>query len=529
MTHPIASAGHRAGARRCAASLVLLWAFARLATAQSPDHTARLLAGLDTEPPASVQVSAAAIRAHARRTSEAWRQYEQAIGTPMREWAVRELPDTSGATVFYPFSGPDFPTVQQLFPRAQRYLLVAIQPAGPPPALEGQPAAAARASLDAFQAQWQSFAGMGFFRTLDLDEDLRAARRVGFTALLMAFAVRSGHQVMDVVPLRVNADGSDLEPHPGDRASPATWQSVRIAMRREGREVHLDYLRLDLSDASLARKPAARAWIERAAAHPTVLKAASHLPQHHGFGVVRDAILNGAPLVWQDETGLDHAALDRGFSVALYGRFSRPNRIFSQGSQRSLALAYAKTAARPLGFRVGYDKDSGYAVQVATRRPGTQAAAANRPGAAAPEPLPGQPPRASAGSPEGETQALRSRIDQQLAALTRQPSRVFYGAGGAEAKPEQATYLARVRNEVELAIRRAAPTARRGMMLSVAVRADGTVDGVDMEPGSGNVTLHRAIRDAVAEQRLPAPPAHLRAGADLVVVSLRFSPRAAGR
>ena len=62
-----------------------------------------------------------------------WGRWEEKVGAPMATWAAENLPGSAGKTVFYPFSGPDFPTVHRMYPDADRYVLVAMQKGGPPP------------------------------------------------------------------------------------------------------------------------------------------------------------------------------------------------------------------------------------------------------------------------------------------------------------------------------------------------------------------------------------------------------------
>ncbi|MBC7804475.1 MAG: hypothetical protein H7Y16_11415, partial [Candidatus Parcubacteria bacterium] len=75
-------------------------------------------------------------RAVAKEGSSYWTEYETRIGRPMRKWGCQELGRVDGGTVFYPFSGPDLPTPVQLFPDADRYVLVSMQKAEPPPPLD---------------------------------------------------------------------------------------------------------------------------------------------------------------------------------------------------------------------------------------------------------------------------------------------------------------------------------------------------------------------------------------------------------
>ncbi|MCC6532843.1 MAG: hypothetical protein IT531_09860 [Burkholderiales bacterium] len=353
--------------RAACLALLIVSNCAAAAGALSPDSVGRILAGLESSPQ-GLPISSAELAQYAHNAAARWKQYEARIGAPMQRWAESELAPAPGGTVFYPFAGPDFATVQRLYPRAQRYVLVALQRAEAPPVLEHSTAADLSAFLGRFSDAWKQFAQIGFFRTVDLDEEAKQpGLRAGTIVPLLAFAVRSGYRVSSVEPMRVNASGSDLEVHPGPRTDAATWNSVRMVLERESRVVVLDYVRMNLADSVLAARPEARAWIATMAAHRTVLKAASHLLQSPRFGIVRDALLEHAPSIVQDETGLDYASLLKDFDVKLYGRFSRPHRLFDQNAQRALAAAYqSEQEIKPLAFRVSYQRQEAN-LQVATR------------------------------------------------------------------------------------------------------------------------------------------------------------------
>ena len=364
-----------AGLAGCARLLLWLVALSIPAVGAAPGTTldantvARTLAGLQTAVPAGMQIEEGQLREYARAASERWKIYERRIGTPMLKWAQTELTPARGATVFYPFSGPDFATVQRLYPDAGRYVLIAMQRAENVPALGEASAAELSAFLGRFSEAWKQFAQIGFFRTLDLDEEAKQpGLRAGVTAPLVAFAVRSGYTVLSVEPVRVNATGTELEPHPGARGERGTWNSVRMVLTADGRRVTVDYVRMNLADASLGAHPEQRAWIERMAANRTVLKAASHLLQSPRFAIVRDALLERAPSIIQDETGIEYGALTKAFNVKLYGRFSKPHTLFNKEAQRALAEAYqSQPDVKPLTFRVSYQRQPEANLQVATR------------------------------------------------------------------------------------------------------------------------------------------------------------------
>jgi len=365
----------RSPARIIVALIALAFAPAAVAApgGLSVDETARLLAGLSAEGAALDDSRATQAARYAKEFSDRWRTYDRRIASVITKWAAEELESTPGETIYYPFAGPDLPTVHALYPDAGRFILVALQVAGPVPRLDDMTDNAFRWFMNVFRRGWVGFSRRGYFLTNDMKRDMHEESVLGgITPVLLGFASRLGFEVRDITPIRLAADGSDVEVHPGDRGDRATWNSVRLDLKRrsDGGRVIVDYVHLDLSDQSLRSDEAGRRWIERVSRHRVVTKAASHLMQRPFFSIVRDAILKHAPSLWQDETGIDYSELTPHFDITLYGDFTRAHRLWTAGVQRSLAQAYQqRDDVRPLPFRVGYEKASGSCVQVAVRRP----------------------------------------------------------------------------------------------------------------------------------------------------------------
>lgn len=342
------------------------------AMAHTPDETAKYLAGMASEGFSADAGNTKLVEKYAKVVEPKWASYWKRIATPMVDWAHAELAQTPGETIFYPFAGPDFPTVAQLYPDAGRYVLVALQTGGRVPRLGAMNTKHLRLYLDLFKRGFTDFTRRGYFRTDDLKADTGHERTIeGITPVLMAFAARMGFTVDAVTPMRISADGADLEPNPGPVDEVPTWDSVRLAMTRpDGEKVTLDYVHLDLSDDSLKQHDNARTWLTSVSGHRVFTKAASHLMQKPFFAVIRDALIGHAPSVVQDETGLDYKDLVKGFDVTLYGDFDRAYPLWTEGVQRELATAYKSAkGTKKLPFRVGYTKDAGSCLQVANRKP----------------------------------------------------------------------------------------------------------------------------------------------------------------
>lgn len=325
-----------------------------------PNALAREYAGL-AAPEAAPASSSKTAKQGTRKVSPgktAWAKYERTIGIPLRKWAAEEIAPAKGGTVFYPFSGPDFVTVAEMFPDADRYLLVAIQPAGPvvdSRAMSGEAYAAFEAKLN---AAWSKFGRLGFFRTQDLDENTASSSApLTSTPVMMAFAASLGFDVASVRPLQFNPQTADYEPVVPTAST--QWSSVRLDLTKEGRPVVVDYLCVDLSDQNLKSHPSELAWIQKAATNPVLLKAASHLLPKPYFSLCRSAIVQGTPLLVQDETGLEHPDLKRIGSIKLYGRFAGVLKLFNRTSQKDLAAAYADAGqTSPLPFAFSYQKSA---------------------------------------------------------------------------------------------------------------------------------------------------------------------------
>jgi len=284
---------------------------------------------------------------------ESWAIYQKNHGHLMTEWAKTEIKFSSTGTVFYPFSGPDFVTVNQLYPDADRYVMVAMQSAGEPAQLAPMSPERAQHFQTKFLREWKRFAYNAFFITAELEADRFAkSAHIGITTILITFALYSGYDVAELYPIAYDsASGQFLK-------SAGPWNSVRLVLKKNGKTVALDYVSLDLSDQNLLVKESMRGWLSHMTQHPMLIKAASHLLQDGNFIILRDMIVKNAPMVVQDETGVDYAQLRKIGKVDLYGGFSLPFEQFSPHKQQSLAQAYRQAIdVKPMPFAFSYNKE----------------------------------------------------------------------------------------------------------------------------------------------------------------------------
>jgi len=347
----------------------------------SPDDTARLLAGLAASENAGAVAAEPLIVDYRTNVGTMWQSYEKSRGAAMSEWARSASAGGDAPVVFYPFGGADFMTVQRLHPRATHYTLVAREPAGALPDLTETERLEER--LAPFLQASHQFTTFGYFATAALR---RFSKRRGeieaISGILALSAARAGYAVRSIEALAFDEKAHEYRPVAA--GVDTDWESIRLTLERgDGETVVLDYVVLDLQDEHLSEHESQADWIRRQAGNHTFLKAAGHALQTPSFSITARAILNHAPSILQDESGLGYPALNRSFEVRLFGTFEgMSTHLFDAqkksgkgiheqtlGAEAALIEAYAeRTDVEPLPFKLGYAKAAGSSVQYGVRR-----------------------------------------------------------------------------------------------------------------------------------------------------------------
>ena len=328
--------------------------------AEVTQANARLLAGL---PPTGVhggEISGMSFwLAHARAMDAAWQRTSEHRLATWRAFAAREIDalDASRAPLFYPFSGPDFLYAHTLFPRAQRYLLVGLEPPGVAPRWGAMTASQAAASLAQLRQSTSTLLNLSFFRTESMRSDLNRGQLQGVAPVLMAMAARSGFNVRAVDEVHLNDAGALCM----GAATDGGAGGVRLALAEPGAGAlrELIYLRVDLGDRALAGTPQFERHVRSLGPGPVFLKAASYLMHKSNFSAVRAMVLERARLVVQDDSGIPYRAFQATqWNGRFYGAYAQPIPKFRDWTQPALREAYARSAL-PLDTGIGYSHRRG--------------------------------------------------------------------------------------------------------------------------------------------------------------------------
>ncbi|MBC7448986.1 MAG: hypothetical protein H7330_13105 [Hymenobacteraceae bacterium] len=323
------------------------------------DALGRYLAGMPARAGAPLPDTASSSprwQAFARGISAKWRTYDRSHTRPIRLWAASQLDSASRslATVFYPFSGPDLLNVYTYFPQADTYVMVGLEPVGalPTPAVLTQPGL-----FKSVQSALWSVLSFSFFRTNSMASDFKSAELDGTLPVLLLFATRTGHRVIDAQLVHLGADGRLAEGAGVANSSQVSGSRLLLA-DSTGRQQMVYYFSADISDGQLGAKSPLIAFTKNLGPVATFVKSASYLMHKSYFSRVRNVVLNQSQLLLQDDSGIAYDFFDNGqWNITHYGHYAKPIPLFAKHFQFDLLTAYQDSVHRPhpLPFGTGYN------------------------------------------------------------------------------------------------------------------------------------------------------------------------------
>jgi hypothetical protein len=319
---------------------------------------ARFIAGL-TNPEGSLAASEnkPAWIKYAKFINQSWERFDARHLAPMREWAAKELGTAGAATVFYPFSGPDFVNMYALFPHAKTYLMIALEPVGEIPDFS---AAAENHFFAHLERSLYDLLQLNFFITEKLKNSLGEPELKGILPVLLFFLAREKTQVLNVQYWVMKPDGTIEEsPAVGPRlVSRDDVAGVRIDFARPGSEDKqtLYYFRFNLRDDSLKRHEKFVSFLKGFGPLTTFAKAASYLMHKPRYAGIRQFILDQSNYVLEGDSAIPVKYFDQAaWNLKFFGTYTSPIQYFKNFQQKDLAEIYKGSAnVFPLPFGIDY-------------------------------------------------------------------------------------------------------------------------------------------------------------------------------
>jgi hypothetical protein len=324
------------------------------ARATSPNDVARFLAGL---PPSENSPLAGLTRErtwqrHAASMDSAWANIETRQLARIRAWSASELTAPSDV-LYYFFSGPDFLYADAFFPSATTYVMAALEPSGPLPAIGRHRSERLGHGLAQLRSSLNSVLNFSFFRTREMRTTLSANTFSGTLPILYIFLARTGKTIDEVTFHDINEDGTLVAAGEGLPKGAANVAKV-LFRGSDGKQRTIYYVQTDLSNGGW-RKSGFKAFCEKLEPGDALIKSASYLMHSNAFTEVRTHLLERSKRLLQDDSGVPITFFKGDeWQLRPYGRYLGPIAVFPENYQQHLAELFRGGKPPGIDFGIGY-------------------------------------------------------------------------------------------------------------------------------------------------------------------------------
>jgi hypothetical protein len=300
--------------------------------------------------------------AYAKRFNQRWKKLEEGKFSLMREFRAKEIEPMAGnpKTLLYPFSGPDFLNAFLFFPNQERYIMLALEPAGSLPDFKKFPSDSLKGYLSNIEQSLHAILNFSFFRTNSMAVDFKKQEELnGAVHLISIFMERTGNTLLGLEKVRVDSTGKITTSTVGGGICGNV--GIRIFFKNKASDAKREviYFSCDLSDNGLSANPCFASFLRNLGPVNTYLKSASYLLHNTYFSKTRNAILKNSALVLQDDSGIPVRYFGaENWQRQLFGTYDKPINLFKTRFQADLKTLYDSTdkaTVKPLAFGIGYD------------------------------------------------------------------------------------------------------------------------------------------------------------------------------
>lgn len=316
------------------------------------NEVARYLAGLPSADAEGAKfVRDANWQQHAQNFNAAWDKLEKAQLSKVRDWSAQQL-KTPPRPLFYTFSGPDFIYANSFFPSATTYVMVGLEPIGPIPQVNDR----TRFALANLRGSLNTILNISYFITSDMGSRLHSGELRGTLPIFYAFLARSGKTIHEVSLVNLDREGvaHEVAAH-GQRGAARVDPGVKIVFSSgAGPRQTIYYFSTDLSDAGVKASGFLK-FVDKLGSGDALVKSASYLLHGGNFSLVRQALLDKANTVVQDDTGIPARFFKpEEWQLQPFGAYLGPIEIFQGMYQPQLAQLFRTGKPPKLDFGIGY-------------------------------------------------------------------------------------------------------------------------------------------------------------------------------
>ncbi len=319
----------------------------------TPNDAARFLAGLSpaSTSPLTERAQEARWKRHASFFDNAWGKLEKRQLAKIRNWRATAL-TKSQPVLYYMFSGPDFLYANAFFPNARVYVLSGLEPVGAVPEMSQMSATEIASELGNLEASLNTVLAFSFFKTKNMETQLRAGKVNGTLPILYLFLARSGKTIEEVSFVELDQSGVVFASGSGGKGM---TPGVKIDFSDPGSPKQtLYYFTTDLSNSGI-KKSGFMAFCYRLKSGDSFVKSASYLMHSGAFSDVREFLLANSVTLLQDDSGIPIKYFNaRSWDLQPYGRYLGPISLFKGNYQTQLARLFKQDNRKSIDFGVGY-------------------------------------------------------------------------------------------------------------------------------------------------------------------------------
>lgn len=328
-------------------------------TALKLNDIANFISGkeLRRESELSIYCKNASWKKYHEESENAWKNFEtQAV--KYKYFTIKKLssPYDTIKTLFYPFSGPDFLFANIFFPKVENMILLGLEPPGSVPSFDKKSNNDLKEVFKLYRQAISDVVQSSFFRTLDMEKELKNTTIDGATPIIMLFLARSNKEIIRVQKVEISENGVPVP------TKNKNTNAVVINYRDKGasKVKSITYISVNLADPSLIKSNSTLQFLKNMQKPTfTFVKSATYLMHKPYFSIIRGICLDKSSIILQDDSGISFNYFKKdSWEFQFFGSYSKPIDMFSMYYQEDYLKAFKKAKAEPLYFRLGYNRSS---------------------------------------------------------------------------------------------------------------------------------------------------------------------------
>lgn len=336
-------------------------------------ETAKFIAGLDCETEAFKALQAKEFyKTHQDFTTKVWKELETETLDPMVKWAKEKniMEEIDTLPCMYTFSGPDFLFASRFFPNASDYVLMGLEKCGSVSDILKMKDAAISDYLSSIRGSMRYLLKAGYFVTAHMSTDFSKTVLNGNIHMMLLFAAREKYNVCSIDYGYMGKDSSFVVSRASTTSGKINGMRLGITDSTGQKLKYVYYFSADIMDSKLKDKSEFTAFIENMAPFNSYFKAASYVPQHKNFAIIRNLILNNSNKILQDDTGVPLKSLDENiYTIEMWGTYSKVISDLSWGMQPDLKKAIETSGNNTqLPFKISYNGNYDEGMMLFARR-----------------------------------------------------------------------------------------------------------------------------------------------------------------